>query len=462
MGRTNRGWSAVAACAFAWLVCSGCSALIGLDDVPPPDASVGDAEPSEAAAPDGGAGPEGGDATRSDASLNADASTPDAGGQDAAPSLDASTLVDAPPDDVAVADTGSADTAQEADAGDSSPPSDGGTEGGCPSSMPVTCGTSCVDTDRDTKHCGACDHDCLGGPCAGGRCQPVPLAQGRAKPGGMAIDDTSLYWVDQGFDADAGAVLRCPKSGCSANVTTLASGLINAYAVGADANSVYFNDGQSVLKCPLAGCGGAPTTLGSVGFLDVGGIAVDGKNVYWDSDFDSVAQCSISGCGGAPTTIGSGNGVAGIVSNGKDVYWGSLGGSSAATGQVSKVAVGGGTPLPLGSSQFRPYALALDATNVYWANNGDGTIMACALGGCPSPTPIGSEMGYPGAIAVDASGVYWVDSGGSIFRCPIGGCGSNKPTSLASGQGILDAVVLDPANVYWTDNSNGTVMRVAK
>lgn len=44
--------------------------------------------------------------------------------------------------------------------------------GGCG----TLCGDHCVDLESDPDHCGDCDHDCLGGECLAGACQPVVLA----------------------------------------------------------------------------------------------------------------------------------------------------------------------------------------------------------------------------------------------------------------------------------------------
>src|SRR5690349_7067990 len=34
----------------------------------------------------------------------------------------------------------------------------------------------CTNVATNPKHCGACFHDCLGGQCVGGACQPIQLA----------------------------------------------------------------------------------------------------------------------------------------------------------------------------------------------------------------------------------------------------------------------------------------------
>jgi hypothetical protein len=48
----------------------------------------------------------------------------------------------------------------------------------------------------DAHNCGACGRDCLDGPCSEGECQPVVFAPRETYPLMIALDATSVYWVD--------------------------------------------------------------------------------------------------------------------------------------------------------------------------------------------------------------------------------------------------------------------------
>jgi hypothetical protein len=143
------------------------------------------------------------------------------------------------------------------------------------------CSGACVDTSSDPSHCGRCGHDCQGGTCSAGACQPVTLASGQNSPSEIAVDATSVYWTNY----YGGTVMKVPLGGGS--VTTLASGQNVPGGIAVDATSVYWtNKGTSannytdgtVMKVPLGG--GSATTLAS-GQNGARGIAVDATSVYW-------------------------------------------------------------------------------------------------------------------------------------------------------------------------------------
>jgi len=120
-----------------------------------------------------------------------------------------------------------------------------------------------------------------------------------------------------------------------------------------------------------------------------------------------------------------------------------------------------------------PGAIAVDATNVYWTNTTEGTVVKCAVAGCGgAPTILASGQSGLGAIATDGTSVYWTNgSDGTVMRCAVGGCGGN-PTLLASGQQSPGEIAVDATSVYWTNGgtpqnsptptSDGTVMKCAR
>jgi hypothetical protein len=68
----------------------------------------------------------------------------------------------------------------------------------CPGGT-ADCNSTCANLDSDPKNCGACGHDCLGGPCVGGFCKPYKLADvTTGYVGTLAVDGNKVYaFTDQ-------------------------------------------------------------------------------------------------------------------------------------------------------------------------------------------------------------------------------------------------------------------------
>jgi hypothetical protein len=84
------------------------------------------------------------------------------------------------------ADAGAGPSAPTPEAGSS-----GSTDSGVEAAAPV-CPPN-VNLSTDPKNCGACGHDCLGGDCRRGVCQPVVLARGINSVNGVAVTSAGVY-----------------------------------------------------------------------------------------------------------------------------------------------------------------------------------------------------------------------------------------------------------------------------
>ena len=94
-------------------------------------------------------------------------------------------------------------------------------------------------------------------PLAGGT--PVTLASAQDGPYAVAVDTTSVYWVDYGNEND-GTVRSVPLAG--GTPTTLASNQSHPVGIAVDAANVYWiNDGPAGAVMKVATGGGAPSHL---------------------------------------------------------------------------------------------------------------------------------------------------------------------------------------------------------
>lgn len=170
----------------------------------------------------------------------------------------------------------------------------------------------------------------------------------------LAVDATTIAWVEED---DTIAV--CPKSGCSGAPTVLANSPYGASSIAVANGVVYWialgqaNGGHNVpitkysngavLACAATGCGGNPTVLVSyAAWLGGGAIVADATGVYWSTEdvsgtFGEIVGCAATGCNGAPK-----------------VY------------ATTKSLPNERTPTP---------GIAIDATNVYWTDQGLGAVL---------------------------------------------------------------------------------------
>jgi hypothetical protein len=343
---------------------------------------------------------------------------------------------------------------------------DAGSDAGCEAS---TCNGACVDLMNDYANCGSCGHDCFGGVCTAGVCQPGSLGWGVTDV--LALDTTNVYWSVY----NPSEILECAKGGCSGNPTSLWKdggwSIVNTN-LAFDANDVYWIMSSwsgspftnKLVRCAKSGCNNTPTTVYEETSATAGQffLAVDANDVYWtDSNQGTVRKCAIGGCNNTATTLASGlTSPRSIRIDQANVYWSTLD----ASGAVMKCAKTGcnGTPVTFGSSQNWTISIAIDGANVYWGNYTGGEINKCALGGCGgNPSTLASSQ-HPWAVAADATDVYWSDLiGGTIFKCGLGGC-NGMPKTVVDKQKGPGAIVVDSKAIYWATQGTGGVMVLAK
>jgi len=197
-------------------------------------------------------------------------------------------------------------------------------------------------------------------------------------------------------------------------------------------------------------------------------MVADSANAYWiepgkDTNgnpypaYNIVWQCTLGGCGGSPTVLGAnfsatdgGVGASGadaIAVDSTNVYW-------ADTQGVVKCAIGGCGNNPTRLSTPPATSLAIGGTSIYGTYYGDpahnivGFVWQCPTSGCSSGyTTIYKSQGSPDHIFLIGPNLFWSDTDG-IKTCPATGCGG-APITFASN-GCMTSLTADSTNVYWS------------
>ncbi len=221
-------------------------------------------------------------------------------------------------------------------------------------------------------------------------CPYLLLASRLNSPWNLAIDSTSVYWVENNLN---GVVKKVPIQG--GLITTLATGLVEPSAIAVDSTHVYWierNNGNGKLK-KVNKNGGSVITLIPNPSYPTGlnnaqnFIVLDTNNIYFadGKSGGGGAIRKISKNGGAVTTLvdkGILNLRPAIATDGTYVYF------TDDLGNIKRVSVNAtnvdaSTIPPLGSGN--PLAMTLDSSNIYWTEYFGGTVKKMHKGGGQQP-----------------------------------------------------------------------------
>ena len=284
-------------------------------------------------------------------------------------------------------------------------------------------------------------------------CTIMTLASEQSNPSALAVDANSVYWVNY---SDTGTVMKVAKNGGqpSPDARDGPSGSAQhrrrlRQRVLGERHSIRPHEG------PHRGrAGGA---IGSVGGT---GLAVDATSAYVAADGDGFVAKEPLSAGNVTALATTYAEPYALAIDASNVYWVNEG--TGAGGSVMKVSqepvVGELTPtLKLASAQ-RPLGIAIDSTSVYWTDSLAGTVMSVPLGG-GTPVTLASGQASPSGIAVSEGYVYWTNNvgNGSVMKVSIAG---GQPETLAASTSPL-AIAVDETSVYWSSSTaNGTIMKL--
>lgn len=354
------------------------------------------------------------------------------------------------------------------------------------------CGSATKNLLGDPQNCGWCGHACLDAlTCTKGVCEPFVVVTGPANTSLELdrVDDTNVYWVDQGrvpaalfraskvVPSDQSAAAKLAEVDASEPVSTQVFGLTVD-------RRIYLHTYSQLFVAPFAGgplAAFSATTMGS----EITPLATSGDHLFQTShagtgtfvDFfeaDGAVLSTQTGIGFAYDLTATPDGRfaffvgrtaadAGIV-DGSFATHAALYRYTIATKDLTRVAVFDAMDAP-GS------VLVADDDFVYFPESSAGSILKVAVEAPSGTQPAvlskgdGRKVRY---IALDDRRVYWfsstlapdyaVDDLLSVDKC---GGGDFKHVAKEAGQSVYPrGLVVQGSHIYWT--SSRTVLRVAK
>ena len=329
----------------------------------------------------------------------------------------------------------------------------------------------------DSKNCGACGHDCLGGACNGSVCQPITIQLVKGQPTGIAVDDNDVYFGLNPPGGTTSEVVRMAKDGSGAQPLVLNRSNVSAVAV--DDTFVYWMEVNGaangrVLKAPKDGSSSVPQTVATaLAVTAASQIVIAAPNAIWSAygvDDGSgtgtfigggVYRCALAGCGSTPDVLASFEKVNGVALTSTSIFFG-LDALAPGPGAFD-CPLGGcaGSPTQLPGATDAPVQLTSDAAGVTWTTS--TAVMRYALATSTVSTVAGGLMSLD-AVVTDANNVYFTStSAGAVYACPLAGCAA-APTTLATGFPNPAYIAQDATGIYISNGSasSGAISRVAK
>jgi len=267
----------------------------------------------------------------------------------------------------------------------------GGDGGPCP-----------MDLSSDRLNCGACGHSCLGGDCVRSRCQPLSIAQDQPGPLGIDVSAHHVFWVNQ----SPPGLIRWSKDGSGTKQLASPTDLItDPFDIAADADEtfVYWSElaPAQIYRKPMAG--GPKEQVGIGGPGQAAFLALDGTQLYVSDHRPMVGNVATD-----KVLYSEMDTIGGLAVRDGVVYWALQTTGKIMAGPISGSAGGGSVVLDVAPAQ--PMGVAVDATSIYWIEDGQRIKQAPKRGGATVTLYEGPPFGQ-GDIAVDATAIYWTEHG---------------------------------------------------
>lgn len=324
--------------------------------------------------------------------------------------------------------------------------------GGCGG---AECDGTCTNLDDDPLNCGACGHDCFGGACDAGRCQPVLLVGGEIGVHAIAVDEAHIYW---GYESDAHLIRRARVDGTEVE-TLSTTEHAQPFMMVVDGTHLYWTRRQgdhTVMRMPKTG--GAEQILAAGSYPT--GIAVDGEFVYW-ANYWSCQTCTTGDvrkvplAGGTTTVLSDNEPFAAYIATGGGMVIWSDEHVEQHSGKIRAWSASGTETLAF--KQGRPHFVTADGSYAFWTAPTDGTVMRALLTGEGTPEALATGEVGPGGIMRDGDRLYWLADESLRSMAITGG-----PVTTVHAPVKPANIVQDSTSFYWCESESGLIWRLAK
>lgn len=382
------------------------------------------------------------------------------GGQDVTTPMDTGTMADSSSNDSGTGVTDTGTVVQDSSTHETSVPclADAGM---------AMCSAACVNVQTDTKNCGGCGHDCLGGACTAGVCQPIVLANlpTGGTPGRIATDGTSVGFTMTGLGSAAGGVYTLNNSGAFQVPTAVdtTSGTTYGAPIAMTSGQVFYftiSGGTTFMTGGTAGMGASGIELGPLNGITGFGVAANGTKVAFGgvnltNTTVYVLECTL----GTPIKCfleGSevnANGLQDVATDGTNAYY------TSGT-DVRWVPLAGGTPALFVGNGTSNNQMALAAGYIYWADVGASTFERSTIPTASESLVLDNTAAGTTCtgLAADARYIYYTQGLTRVYYMKVDGTG----TIAALPPGTLPtSIAVDSKALYFIDKGAGTVNKVA-
>ncbi len=346
---------------------------------------------------------------------------------------------------------------------DKNPPADGGIpllDGGFPfpdGGIPmVDAGVCLADIFTDPLNCGRCGHDCLGGQCVAGRCQPVTLTTFTKDRWYLAGNSTTVYVL--GRDDDPNNAHTIQKYNRLTKKVDAVSTEKDPFFVRIAGDAVYWStvSQPSTLRRWAADGGSAAATVAQLPNGQLGlEFVTTGDGFAFITTLSTLFRVNLSN--GEVQDWGNYNDIEGIARIGRQLYFTSVGNEN----QLWSLDIDTKVATPIATIMFKPRRVIATADSIFISGYPVGI---ARIGRMNASKEEITRAQVPGlglqGLAADSQYFYW-SSGDSIFRSPVANFGFQFET-LSRGESDPVDIFVDDKAIIWINRGTGELRQLAK